>query len=577
MNEWDALEKECDKIERAALNRIQANYDAALRKAIADCAMLLNTVRDIDNGKIKPPEAVAGQGEQAIKKWRQDYIRKLNWREGTAAKIAVDLQKAGVAVPETIRGAMSSVYLKNYKVASSALEEEGKKADVMFNFHQYDQRQLDILTEQNEGVFSKIAYSQFENPALLTQRLQDQLYQATILGDDRKKIIERIRGVTGYEYNRAKRIAQTERTRVQSQARFRAGQDAAAAGVGVYNEWSCAMMETSRETHVNLNGQKRMQGEWFDLSDGDKLRFPGDPAGKACNIINCYCALIPHVLLPGERLNDNGEVEKEKSAEQYSIVDAKDITGTWQRNSEYEYAVEDIIHQQGFDGFPHVVGRSDFDSLVMENELYMVRRYSEYEKEKLDGYVSDLRSGNFYVKCENDRHALGRGMYTAARYVNHPDETLWPEVSQYGTQTYWKLEQLTLLPKAKIGNYKEIYTDYQNSLLPKNDVDAIFSKHKVDDATKAKWMEFFTTHDADRKMNLLWNDIYPNATYDVGAVYEEMESLKKSNDRYENDVGAYAAAVGWDAYNEQINKKTDYMVVLNRTALVILEDANDEQ
>ena len=80
MNEWDKLEKECDGIERAALSRVQANYDAALRKAIQDCSSMLNTIRDIDSGKIKPPKAVADGGEEAFKKWRRDYVQKLTWR-----------------------------------------------------------------------------------------------------------------------------------------------------------------------------------------------------------------------------------------------------------------------------------------------------------------------------------------------------------------------------------------------------------------------------------------------------------------------------------------------------------------
>ena len=111
-----------------------------------------------------------------------------------------------------------------------------------------------------------------------------------------------------YELRCAKRIAQTERNRVQSQARYQAGEEAKAKGVNICNEWSARMVNT-RETHAALNGQRVMQGEKFHLSDGDELQYPGDPNGRACNVINCYCVMIPHVLLPGERLVD-GEVDK---------------------------------------------------------------------------------------------------------------------------------------------------------------------------------------------------------------------------------------------------------------------------
>lgn len=72
----------------------------------------------------------------------------------------------------------------------------------------------------------------------------------------------------------------------------------------------------TRHTHQMLNGQKRLVGEDFDLDDGDKLEYPGDPKGRAENVINCYCQLIPHVLLRNERLVDNEVVYNNEQAQQ---------------------------------------------------------------------------------------------------------------------------------------------------------------------------------------------------------------------------------------------------------------------
>lgn len=87
-------------------------------------------------------------------------------------------------------------------------------------------------------------------------------------------------------------------------------------GIRIANEWSCAMLPPnakgqggSRDTHILMHGVCVMQGEDFVLPDGDHLAFPGDPRGKACNVINCHCTLIPHVLKKNEAIVDGKIVE----------------------------------------------------------------------------------------------------------------------------------------------------------------------------------------------------------------------------------------------------------------------------
>lgn len=49
--------------------------------------------------------------------------------------------------------------------------------------------------------------------------------------------------------------------------------------------------------HRKANGQRRPMGQPFDVS-GEKLMFPGDPAGSPGNTINCRCVLIYHPANP---------------------------------------------------------------------------------------------------------------------------------------------------------------------------------------------------------------------------------------------------------------------------------------
>ena len=52
------------------------------------------------------------------------------------------------------------------------------------------------------------------------------------------------------------------------------------------------------------------QGECFP---GCNLRYPGDINGSAAEVINCHCYLQVGVLLPGEKLNEDGSIGKADS------------------------------------------------------------------------------------------------------------------------------------------------------------------------------------------------------------------------------------------------------------------------
>lgn len=94
-------------------------------------------------------------------------------------------------------------------------------------------------------------------------------------------------------------MAQTERTRIQSQARAEALHKAAEMGIITTKEWS-ARMRNTRDSHAALNGVAIPEDEKFRTIWGNELRYPGDPSAPAAEIINCHCVLIPGVLMPGE-------------------------------------------------------------------------------------------------------------------------------------------------------------------------------------------------------------------------------------------------------------------------------------
>ena len=286
----------CDALESALMARVGEIYAGALRIAIKKKAAFLRKIEAVDEGRIKPPQYYIDTDQ--VEKWRQGFVRELIRQENVIDGIMDELEKAGVKAADLIRGTMPEYYAINREEAVETLSNgfDG-------TFKEQTRRQIKILLDERESPFSKLAYQNLGKSLAIRRRLQNELAQATILGESQSQLIKRIRAVTGQAQWQAKRVAQTERTRVQSQARWDAGNEAMALGVKVVNEWSARMVNT-RDTHAELDGKVALQGEYFP---GSPLRYPGDPTAPALEVINCHCVLIPGVLKNGQMVV-NGKV-----------------------------------------------------------------------------------------------------------------------------------------------------------------------------------------------------------------------------------------------------------------------------
>lgn len=288
----NAIER-CDTLEAALMARVGEIYAGALRTAIKKRAAFLRKIEAVDEGQIKPPQYYVDTDQ--VDKWRQGFVRELIRQENVIEGIMDELNKAGVQVAELIRDTMPEYYAINRDEAVQILSDgfDG-------TFRKQTRRQIEILLDERESPFSKLAYRNLGQNTAVRRRLQNELGQATILGESQAKLVKRIMAVTGQAQWQAKRVAQTERTRVQSQARWDAGNEAMALGVKVVNEWSARMVNT-RDTHAALDGKVALQGEYFP---GSPLRYPGDPTAPAREVINCHCVLIPDVLMDGQMVVD---------------------------------------------------------------------------------------------------------------------------------------------------------------------------------------------------------------------------------------------------------------------------------
>lgn len=181
------------------------------------------------------------------------------------------------------------------------------------------------------------------------------------------------------------------------------------------------------------------------------------------------------------------------------------------RGEEHTYMIEEVLHQQGFDGLPQVMNDEDFEKAVKASGFIAMRGITASTQEELDGYHEQLVNGKFYVRCGGG-DTFGKGLYCAADYNGKLSDKTWNIAEGYANDRWGgvgKMETFTLTPNAKIGDH------------------AALKKELLND--KKMWMKFH------------------------------------------GDVGSYAAAKGYDAIKCTDSSEGAYTVVFNRSKMIIKE------
>lgn len=220
------------------------------------------------------------------------------------------------------------------------------------------------------------------------------------------------------------------------------------------------------------------------------------------------------------------------SGQAANAVNGRDLKGKFQfnRNSP-DYAIEQVIKAQGFDGKPTLTSdKKAFSDACKASNFIAKRGIGATNQQTLDAYDQALKTGDFYVKCSGGS-AHGYGMYAASLNANGSNassglrhaESVAKQYSSYSGSKA-KIYTMTLDKSAKIG----------------------------DESTLTRQMRSDT---------------------------EFLNVCRKSGmySSYTQDVGVYAAYKGYDAYisgsrrNSTDGTYSDYTVILNRSKVIIYD------
>ena len=147
-------------------------------------------------------------------------------------------------------------------------------------------------TKLSKPLYNKLG----ENVNLLKKRVANNISRGIAQGQSYSDIAKNIAvGMVG-NYARmnggalysAMRITRTEAHRISQQAAYDALKKAKDNGADVVKQWDATLDKRTRPSHARVDGEIRELDEPF--SNG--LMKPGDPNGRAAEVINCRCQLL---------------------------------------------------------------------------------------------------------------------------------------------------------------------------------------------------------------------------------------------------------------------------------------------
>ena len=204
--------------------------------------------------------------QKSLKTQIDGFLKDLNSKQyATMTEYMEDCYKNGYL------GAMYSIHKQGIPIISPIDQKKVTKA-----------MQLDPKISKN--LYTKLG----EDVTLLKKRIANNVSRGIATSDSYANIARNVASTSNVGFNRAMRIARTEGHRVQVEAASDAQYAAKEAGADIVKQWSAALDGRTRESHARVDGEIRELDEKF--SNG--LKYPGDSAGGAAEVVNCRCALL---------------------------------------------------------------------------------------------------------------------------------------------------------------------------------------------------------------------------------------------------------------------------------------------
>ncbi len=247
--------------EKAVLKKLEGNYKDALGEINSKIELLLAR-QDADMQHV----IYQVEYQKALKTQVQSILENLQTREF-----------------ETISDYLAKSYEDGF--IGTMYDLQGQGIPLIFPI---DQAQV-LAAIQHETKLSESLYTSLGRDVVdLRKKIAGEISRGLSSGQMYSEISRNISSWARIPKNNAMRIARTESHRIQSKATMDAQYKAKEKGADIVKQWDAALDRRTRDSHRDVDGEIAELDDKF--SNG--LRYPGDPSGRAEEVINCRCALL---------------------------------------------------------------------------------------------------------------------------------------------------------------------------------------------------------------------------------------------------------------------------------------------
>lgn len=290
--------------EEAVIKRLKQVYGQSLKDINSKAQELQNQI----NGLQAALNAAEDDATKAtLKSMVQSKVYQKQYQDALKKQIGSILDNMQVEEFKTISEYLQKCYEDGF--IGTMFDLQGQGIPLCFPLDQEAMvRAVQLDSKISHGLYSRLG----EDVAMLKKKITAQVSRGISTGMTFQQVAQQLAGYTKIGYNNAIRIARTEGHRVQVQSAMEACYKAQEVGADIVKQWDAALDKRTRPSHARVDGEIREVDEPF--SNG--LMFPGDPAGRAGEVINCRCALLQRARWA---LDDDELETLKKRAEFYGL------------------------------------------------------------------------------------------------------------------------------------------------------------------------------------------------------------------------------------------------------------------
>lgn len=322
--------------EEAVIRRLKSIYCASLKDIEKKAQALQDDINRLD---AMARLAVSDEEKAQLLSMQQSKIYQKQYQDAMKKQIGSILDNMQVEGFKTVSEYLQKCYEDGF--VGTMFDLQGQGIPLCFPM---DQEAM-VMAVQLDSKISQGLYSRLgEDVSMLKRTISAEVSRGISTGTPFAQVAQQIKARMIGNYDdrpggalyRAMTIARTEGHRIQVQSGMDACYKARDKGADVVKQWDATLDSSTRESHVAVDGEVRELDEPF--SNG--LMFPGDPSGKAEEVILCRCALLQRARWA---LDDSFTKMDNESGE---IVDFSGIDDYNEFKKQYLKAASQQVSQQ---------------------------------------------------------------------------------------------------------------------------------------------------------------------------------------------------------------------------------------